>query len=46
MPPGMPASFEPRMDPVPDVGEHTDAILTELGYDAEDIARLHKARTV
>jgi itaconate CoA-transferase len=46
MPPGMPASFEPRMDPVPDVGEHTDAILTELGYDAEDIARLHQARTV
>lgn len=46
MPPGMPASFEPRMDPVPGVGEHTDAILAELGYDAEDIARLREARTV
>jgi len=46
LPPGMPESFEPRMDPVPAVGEHTDAILAELGYGAEDIARLHETRVV
>ncbi|MFI6656561.1 CaiB/BaiF CoA transferase family protein [Streptomyces sp. NPDC050523] len=33
---GMPA----RMDPVPDVGEHTDAILTGLGLSPEAIASL------
>jgi itaconate CoA-transferase len=30
----------PRMDPVPALGEHTDAILTELGLDAPAIAAL------
>ena len=28
----------PRMDPVPALGEHTDAILAELGYSAAEIA--------
>jgi len=40
LPPGMPASFEPRMDAVPALGEHADAILAELGYAAGDIDRL------
>lgn len=31
---------EPRMDPVPALGEHTDAILAELGLNAADIAAL------
>jgi crotonobetainyl-CoA:carnitine CoA-transferase CaiB-like acyl-CoA transferase len=31
----------PRMDPVPALGEHTDAILAELGLDAAAIAALH-----
>jgi itaconate CoA-transferase len=38
-----PASFdgvEPRMDPIPEVGEHPEAILAELGLAAADIARL------
>jgi crotonobetainyl-CoA:carnitine CoA-transferase CaiB-like acyl-CoA transferase len=30
----------PRMDPVPALGEHTRAILQELGYDAAQIDRL------
>jgi itaconate CoA-transferase len=30
-PPGLPGSFEPRMGAVPALGEHTDAILRELG---------------
>lgn len=40
LPPGVPDSFEPRMDPIPAIGEHTDAILTELGYAADAIQRL------
>lgn len=46
LPPGVPESFEPRMDPIPAVGEHTDAILGELGYGDADIERLHLAQTV
>jgi crotonobetainyl-CoA:carnitine CoA-transferase CaiB-like acyl-CoA transferase len=42
-PPGMPDGFEPRMDPVPALGEHTDAILSELGYEPERIRALRAA---
>ncbi len=40
LPPGVPDSFEPRMDPIPAIGQHTDAILGELGYDRRAITRL------
>jgi crotonobetainyl-CoA:carnitine CoA-transferase CaiB-like acyl-CoA transferase len=36
----------PRMDPVPALGEHTDALLTELGLGAEAIQALHEAGAV
>jgi formyl-CoA transferase len=36
----------PRMGPIPDVGQQTDEILTELGYGTEEIARLHEQGTV
>ena len=29
----------PRMGPIPALGEHTDRILTELGFDSDTIAR-------
>ncbi|WP_382322436.1 CaiB/BaiF CoA transferase family protein [Hydrogenophaga sp. UC242_53] len=36
----------PRMDPVPALGEHTDAILAELGYGADGIAALRAAQAI
>jgi itaconate CoA-transferase len=33
---------EPQMGPIPAVGEHTDAILGELGYDADTITGWHR----
>jgi len=36
----------PRMDPVPALGEHTDALLAELGVDAEGIRALRAAGAV
>src|SRR6266446_3625356 len=32
LPPGAPEAYTPRMDPVPALGEHTEAILAEIGY--------------
>ena len=40
-PPGMPDSFDARMDEVPALGQHANAILAELGYSADEIERLH-----
>jgi itaconate CoA-transferase len=46
LPPGVPNTYAPRMDPVPMLGQHTDAILAELGYGAGEIARLHEEKAV
>jgi itaconate CoA-transferase len=40
LPPGNASSYAPRMDAVPALGQHTDAILGELGWQPADIARL------
>ena len=37
---------EPRMDAVPALGEHSAALLTELGYSEADIARLRRERVI
>jgi crotonobetainyl-CoA:carnitine CoA-transferase CaiB-like acyl-CoA transferase len=34
------SGMEPRMDPVPALGEHTRAVLAEVGYSAAEIDRL------
>ncbi len=40
LPPGMSPADAARMDGVPALGQHTDAILTELGQSAKQIAEL------
>ena len=40
------SGFEPRMDPVPALGEHTAAILAELGYEPSAISGLAAERAI
>ncbi|MCW5236826.1 CaiB/BaiF CoA transferase family protein [Verminephrobacter eiseniae] len=40
LPPGRNNRFDYRMDPVPAVGQHTEAILRALGHDTGSLARL------
>lgn len=46
LPPGSNSAFAPRMDPIPALGEHTDGILAELGFDAGRISDLRAAQVV
>lgn len=46
LPPGAVDAFTPRMDAVPALGQHTDAILGELGWDAAAIERLREAGAI
>jgi itaconate CoA-transferase len=39
-PPAKNSAFNPRMDPVPALGEHSRSVLQEMGYSPEDIDRL------
>jgi itaconate CoA-transferase len=40
LPPGSSSAYEPRMDGVPGLGQHTKAVLTELGFSATEMAAL------
>lgn len=42
LPPPVIAGFDPPMGAIPALGEHTDAVLTELGFAREDIAVLRE----
>ncbi len=42
LPPAGNSSYAARMDAVPDLGEHTEAVLRELGVDEPGLARLRQ----
>ena len=46
LPPANSNAFAPRMAAVPGLGEHSGAVLAELGYSAVDIQRLSEAGIV
>jgi crotonobetainyl-CoA:carnitine CoA-transferase CaiB-like acyl-CoA transferase len=46
LPPGVHSGFDYRMDPVPAVGQHTEAILRELGRDAAAVGQLRAAGAI
>lgn len=45
-PPAIMHGLGERFDPIPALGQHTDALLAALGYDEITIAELHKANIV
>jgi itaconate CoA-transferase len=46
LPPGRNNAYHYRMDPIPAVGQHTDAILKELGREPAQIAALKAAKGI
>ena len=46
LPPGADSVQDVRMDAVPALGQHTEAVLRELGYAAEEIAALRSADAI
>jgi itaconate CoA-transferase len=46
LPPGGFEGYEPRMDPVPELGEHTADVLEELGYSPQEIEAFQKRGVV
>ena len=46
LPPGAPGAFDARMDAVPALGQHTESILHELGFDAARIGALREAGAI
>ncbi|WP_040588669.1 CaiB/BaiF CoA transferase family protein [Sciscionella marina] len=45
-PPGIPGQRRTDLGAVPLLGEHSDQVLTELGYSAEEIARLRQQQVI
>ena len=45
-PPGIGSAWSARMDPVPALGEHTEAVLTELGRTHDEIVALRAAGVI
>ncbi|MDB5748950.1 MAG: CoA transferase [Massilia sp.] len=46
LPPGVPNTYAARMDGVPALGQHTDAILGQLGYDRTRLDALRAAGAI
>jgi len=45
-PPGNNSSYEPKLGPVPGVGEHTRAVLEELEFTEEEIQKFYESGVV
>jgi len=46
IPPGLPSSVSPRMDPIPSLGEHSKSILNDLGFNEQQIAAMKSNGTI
>ena len=46
LPPGASSGWDARMDAIPALGEHTDTILSSLGYSSQDIAELKTSKAI
>lgn len=46
LPPGIASADEARMDAIPALGQHTESILAELGFDPEKIAGLRARKVI
>lgn len=46
LPPAAASAADARLDAVPGLGQHTDALLAELGYSVTEVAALRKAHAV
>ncbi len=46
LPPGANDQFDYRMDAIPSVGQHTDAILTEIGLNAHQISAMKASKAI
>jgi formyl-CoA transferase len=45
-PPATISGVDVRMDPIPAVGEHTELILSELGYSGAEISQMSAAGAI
>ncbi|NBW00945.1 MAG: CoA transferase [Betaproteobacteria bacterium] len=46
LPPGRSSAFDPLLRAIPELGEHTQSILTELGYTKSDISQMRASGVV
>jgi crotonobetainyl-CoA:carnitine CoA-transferase CaiB-like acyl-CoA transferase len=46
LPPGVNDQFDYRMDAIPSVGQHTDAILTEIGLNPDQIKAMKASKAI
>jgi crotonobetainyl-CoA:carnitine CoA-transferase CaiB-like acyl-CoA transferase len=46
LPPGVNNQYTYRMDTIPDIGEHSELILRELGFDTASIQELREAQAI
>ncbi|MEQ8313407.1 MAG: CaiB/BaiF CoA-transferase family protein [Gammaproteobacteria bacterium] len=45
-PPARNSNYQPRLDPVPALGEHTEQLLTELNFSADEIRQMRQDEVI